>query len=185
MSTATPPAVSRRRPRRLARPVSTALALSVALVLVLLMGVPGTSTQSLRIVTSSMTPTLRQGDRVLVSHVGRGDHDWRRGDVVVLDLGSGPLVIKRIVGLPGDVVALRDGRLWRNGREVDEPWSDPRLIDGVYYGPVQVPAGEVLVFGDNRRESRDSRDYGPLPMGAVRARVVAVLWPPSRVGDQP
>ena len=184
MSTAAPPAQPGHA-RGLTRAVLSTVPVLGAAAFLLLVGIPGSSTQSLRIVTSSMSPTLRPGDHVLVSHVGRGGDAWRRGDVVVLDLGPGPLVIKRIVGLPGDVVALRDGRLWRNGQEVDEPWSDPGLIDSVYYGPVQVPAGDVLVFGDNRRESRDSRDFGPVPMGDVRARVVTVLWPPSRAGEQP
>jgi signal peptidase I len=152
--------------------------------LVLGPGVPGTRTEVMRIVTSSMTPTLQPGDRVLVSGADRGGGRWQRGDVVELDLGATP-VIKRIVGLPGDLIALRDGRLVRNGIRVDEPWSPPQLIDGVYFGPVEVPPHQVFVLGDNRRASRDSRDFGPVPGRDVVARVIGVVWPPSRTGTRP
>ncbi|HET9760302.1 MAG TPA: signal peptidase I [Nocardioidaceae bacterium] len=137
--------------------------------------------QPLRIVTSSMAPTLVPGEHVLATTLGRADGAWRRGDLVVVH-DHRVLLVKRVVGVAHDRVALRDGRLWRNGRQVREPWSDPRRIDGVYYGPVSVPAGHVLVMGDNRRESRDSRVFGPVPVTELRGRVVSVLWPPRRWG---
>jgi signal peptidase I len=118
---------------------------------------------------------------VLATRLGRADGAWRRGDLVVVH-DHRVLLVKRVVGVAHDRVALRDGRLWRNGRQVREPWSDPRRIDGVYYGPVSVPAGHVLVMGDNRRESRDSRVFGPVPVTELRGRVVSVLWPPRRWG---
>lgn len=137
--------------------------------------------QPLRIVTSSMAPTLVPGEHVLATGLGRADGAWRRGDLVVVH-DHRVLLVKRVVGVAHDRVALRDGRLWRNGRQVREPWSDPRRIDGVYYGPVSVPAGHVLVMGDNRRESRDSRVFGPVPVTELRGRVVSVLWPPRHWG---
>jgi signal peptidase I len=137
--------------------------------------------QPLRIVTGSMTPTLVPGDHVLATGLGRSDTDWRRNDLAVIDDGE-KLLVKRVVGVAHDRIALRDGRLWRNGRPVAEPWSDPRRIDGVYYGPVNVPVGHVLVMGDNRRDSRDSRVFGPVPVGELEGRVVGVLWPPRSWG---
>lgn len=137
--------------------------------------------QRLRIVTGSMSPTLVPGEHVLATRLGRTDSDWRRGDLAVIHDGK-VLLVKRVVGVADDRLALRDGRLWRNGHPVREPWSDPRRIDGVYYGPVTVPAGQVLVMGDNRRESRDSRVFGPVPVDELRGRVVGVLWPPRSLG---
>jgi signal peptidase I len=143
-------------------------------------GIPGAPVRVLRIATTSMNPTLYAGDRVVVTSVGDGDRHV--GDVVVVHPPAEQLLVKRVVGLAGDVIAIRDGRLFRNGAAVTEPWSDPQLIDSVYFGPVRVPDGTVFVMGDNRRESRDSRAFGPVDDDDVEARVVAVVWPPSREG---
>jgi signal peptidase I len=136
--------------------------------------------EPVRISSSSMAPTLVPGERVLVdkvaAHLGRRD----RGELVVFTGPAGDaLVLKRLVGLPGDRVAIRDGRLHVNGRAVPEPYVDRRTVDGVYYGPVTVPDDHVLLLGDNRGESEDSRAFGPVPTDAVQGRAVAVLWPPA------
>ena len=107
--------------------------------------------------------------------------DWQRQDVVALRRGE-VLLVKRVVATAGDRVAIRDGRLVVNGERVREPWSAPRLIDSTYFGPVDVPEGSVFVLGDNRSESIDSRDFGPVPVRQLEGRVVASLWPPGSVG---
>jgi signal peptidase I len=128
----------------------------------------------------SMAPTLRDGDVVLVVHAGlvaRLDA-LDRGDLVALaDPGGGGRIVKRVVGLPGDTVEIQDAVLSVDGREVVEPYVDRARIDGVFYGPVTVPPGELLVLGDNRAASVDSRDFGPVPVGSVTGRVVLRLWP--------
>jgi len=129
--------------------------------------------------TSSMSPTLEPGDRVLTWKVGAGDTTWHRGDVVSLR-HAGQTWLKRVVAVGGDTVGLRDGRLVVDGRVVREPWSDPERIDSVFFGPVRVPAGSVFVMGDNRGNSEDSRSFGPVPASEVTGRVLAVVWP--RVG---
>lgn len=126
--------------------------------------------------TSSMSPTLEPGERVLTWKVGAGDATWQRGDVVSLR-HDGQVWVKRIVAVGGDTVGLRDGRLVVDAHVVDEPWADPRLIDSVYFGPVRVPVGTVFVMGDNRGNSEDSRTFGPVPESALTGRVVAVVWP--------
>jgi signal peptidase I len=152
-------------------------ALALAAVLALLV-LQARVVEPLRIVTGSMAPTLVPGEHVLASKIG--ERKWRRGDVVVFQLDAGSeLMIKRIVALGGDTVAIRDGRLYVDGRRVVEPYADPRRIDSVYFGPVHVPRGHVFVLGDNRAFSEDSRKFGPVPVTAVQSRVVAVVWPPG------
>jgi signal peptidase I len=132
-----------------------------------------------------MAPTLLAGQHVLAEKVSRHGGDWQRGDVVALRrTPQSDLLVKRIVGLAGDRVALQDGRLVVNGDRVDEPWTDESAVDSVYFGPVTVPAGSLFVLGDDRANSRDSRAFGPVPASAVLSRVDAVIWPmpPTREG---
>ena len=130
--------------------------------------------------STSMTPTLRPGDVVLVvpSGVAGVFDDLDRGDLVVArEPGSGTAVLKRVVGLPGDVVEIADAVTTVGGVEVDEPYVDRSRIDGLYYGPVTVPAGTVLLLGDDRSRSVDSREYGPVPLTDVTGRVALRAWP--------
>jgi signal peptidase I len=131
--------------------------------------------EPLRVASDSMEPTLRRGDEVLVRKFGLGD--LRRGDLVTFaGPPDGELALKRIIGLPGDVVAVRDGVLSVNDVVVPEPYVDPRSVDAVYYGPVHVPPGRVLLMGDNRENSIDSRTYGPVSTDALRGTVLTTLW---------
>lgn len=114
--------------------------------------------------SDSMNPTLCQGDRIVVSLWNAGTSRLDRGDLVLLrTTGAGTPVVKRAVGLPGDTVEIRDAELFVNDRHVRESYVDHASIDALYYGPVQVPDRAVLVLGDDRARSVDSRDYGPVP----------------------
>jgi signal peptidase I len=134
--------------------------------------------EPLRVSSESMAPTLRAGDRVLVEKISRHLGPPGRGDLVTFaSPEDAELVLKRVVGSPGDEVALRDGELYVNGRRMHEPYVDRSHLDGVYYGPVTVPAGHVLVMGDNRESSVDSRRYGPVPADRLRGRLLTRVWP--------
>lgn len=152
-----------------------------ALLLVVLAGVLAWGAEPMRIASQSMQPTLRPGEHVLVEKVTRHTREWRRGDLAVFRRpGTGELAAKRIVAVGGDLVAIEDGVLVVDGQPVEEPYADSESIDSVYFGPVRVPPGAVFVLGDNRRNSVDSRAFGPITVDELRGRVVAVVWPPTR-----
>ncbi|MFH9978981.1 signal peptidase I [Streptomyces sp. NPDC017179] len=129
-----------------------------------------------RVESTSMEPTLRAGDHLLVDERAYWRAAPRRGDLVVFDHGGSRLV-KRVVAVAGDTVGIEDGVLVVDGRPVTETAIDRRALDGLYYGPAHVPHGTVFVLGDNRRHSVDSRQFGPVPVGEVRGRVLLRWWP--------
>ncbi len=162
--------------------------------------------QAFFIPSGSMEPTLLPGDRVLVRKVL---YSPGRGDVIVFEDPQGrggpdrgivggfvhwiseaigfarPAdedFIKRVIGLPGETVELRRGKLFVDGAHVREPYLEgpPDTRD---YGPVQVPVDGLLVLGDNRLNSNDSRfGLGFIPVDKVVGRAFVIIWPPSRIG---
>jgi signal peptidase I len=140
--------------------------------------------------SGSMLPTLQLQDRILVEKLRPKLHQpLPSGSIVVfhappalVQAGYDPkaALIKRVIGRPGDVIAVQNGELWRNGAPVREPWR-PEPID-YRFGPVTVPEGHLLVLGDNRNASLDSHLWGPLPQTAVIGTAVLRYWPPQRIG---
>ena len=124
-----------------------------------------------------MQPALAAGQRVLVSRVGGAP---ARGDLVVLrsPLDPDALLVKRVVGLPGERVETRGGRLFVGDMELVEPWVPAGAPRGSI-APVRVPPGHLFVLGDNRPESVDSRTFGPVEDRLLVGRVVASLWRPA------
>jgi signal peptidase I len=155
--------------------------------------------QAFFIPSASMEPTLEEGDRVLVNKLSYDLHDINRGDIVVFELPEDKVgpdgikdLIKRVIGLPGDVIETRDGVVYINDRRLEEPY----LADGMQTGdptngnnpPIErqtVPEGTVFVMGDNRSNSHDSRyaDRGPIPIDTVVGRAFVLVWPPGEMGS--
>jgi signal peptidase I len=155
-----------------------------------------------RIPSPSMIDTLEPGDRVLVNRVIYHLRDVEHGDIVVFryPLDTKWAFIKRVVGLPGDVLQAKDGVLWRNGEPVDEPYvhssegnRDPTNPAGAITGttmsdpwslaaPYTVPQGSYFVMGDNRTDSDDSRVWGPVPAEEVIGSAFFIYWPLDRLG---
>ena len=131
-----------------------------------------------RIASASMEPALAAGDVVLVSRSAPDVDDLRRGDLVAFDDPlDGRRAVKRVIGLPGEEVVILDGVLHVDGRPTEEPWVDPELVEGSFMRTFRVPEGGVFVLGDNRTNSLDSRDYGPLDAEDLEGRVLVTLWP--------
>ncbi|MGE5552358.1 MAG: signal peptidase I [Betaproteobacteria bacterium] len=133
---------------------------------------------------SSMEPSLREGERLVVSKASYRFGRPGRGDVIVFRYPVDRRVrfIKRVIGLPGETVAIRDGRVLINGRPLSEKYlADVTLGE---FGPVRVPPGHLFVLGDNRSNSRDSRypEVGMVSYRDVIGKAVAVYWPPAMVG---
>ncbi len=133
----------------------------------------------------SMEPTLFQSDRVLVSKVDYRVGSPERGDIVVFDPTSDTAIpfVKRIVAIGGDVVELRDGRLFVNGEPSDIPEAVgdtlPQSPQLVY--PFTVPEGEFFAMGDNRQASSDSRSFGSQPNAQIIGKVILRFWPLDRL----
>jgi signal peptidase I len=121
----------------------------------------------------SMEPTVHDGTALVLRWSDPGD--LRRGQLVVFRDPQGTLALKRVVGVAGDRVAIRDAVLEVDDRPVDEPYVDESRIDGTYFGPVTVPTGTIFVMGDNRSPSIDSREYGPVRFDRVLGRVL-LTW---------
>ena len=134
----------------------------------------------------SMEPSLHDNERVIVDKVSYHIGLPSRGDIVVFPVESEPLpLIKRVIGLPGDAIEVRDGRVWVNGVALNEPY-----VSGPTAGNtpvVHVPEGSVFVMGDNRAPggSLDSRRLGPIPLSQLVGRARLAIWPPAAWGILP
>jgi signal peptidase I len=145
----------------------------------------------------SMESTLFENNRVLVNKLSYRLHDIRRSDVVVFDriTTSGGVIahddlIKRVIGIEGDTVEIKDCKVLVNAKEIQEPYLDEsvlalpnavercRVID---MKPITVPKDQLFVMGDNRPESYDSRSFGTIPKHLVVGRAFAIVWPFGRI----
>ncbi len=136
--------------------------------------------QPIRVHADSMRPTLQSGDEIIVDRLSLVLRDPHRGELVVANSPNGGLVVKRVAGLGGDTIGIEDGVLVVNGKERREGYVDYGSVDGFYFGPVDVPPGEVFLLGDNRANSEDSRDFGAVREDEVVGRVLIRVWPVPR-----
>jgi signal peptidase I len=135
----------------------------------------------------SMYSTLDTNDRVFVNKLSYRLHDPNRGDVVVLHQVTGASerdLIKRVIGLPGETVEVRNCTVLIDGRVLNEPYLDPAVVTttdcgGDYVLDGVVPDDHVFVMGDNRGGSQDSRVIGPISEDDLVGRAFVVFWPQS------
>lgn len=132
----------------------------------------------------SMQPNLYRGDRVMTEKVSYRLHAPQRGDVVVVSRPAGEKsLIKRVIGLPGEVIEVRDGHAFIDGLPLDEPYVT--YFGGPSYPPTRIPDDFVFVMGDNRPNSRDSRHIGPVPIDTIRGHALFIYWPLQRAREVP
>ena len=134
--------------------------------------------------TESMVPTLKVEDRLLVNKFIYRFTEPDRQDIIVFESVDDPDedLIKRVVALPGDTVAVRRGHLILNGKRQDEPYLNKNLPDRSFYAKTKVPRNHVFVMGDNRANSYDSRFFGPVPNENLVGEVSLRFWPTDRFG---
>jgi signal peptidase I len=146
--------------------------------------------QQSEIPSGSMEQTILIGDHVLVNRFLYAPtlFEWerrllpvreiRRGDIVVFKHPPQPEqdFIKRVIGLPGETVALRDGELWIDGRPVAEPYLVEAERHGASYGPVRVEPGHYFLLGDHRSRSADSREWGQAAAELIKGRAILILF---------
>ncbi len=139
--------------------------------------------QATRVEGQSMEPNLYSDQRLVVEKVSYRFHGPHRFDIVVLEMPSqgDELLIKRVIGLPGEKIDIRDGHVYINEQQLQEPFTDDRTQPG-RYGSVQVPPLHVYVLGDNRDRSNDSRSFGPVPIENIVGRAWLSYWPLEKVG---
>jgi signal peptidase I len=139
--------------------------------------------QAFKIPSESMVETLLVGDHLLVDKLRYRFSDPQRGDVIVFQYPRNPSqdFVKRLIGLPGDTLAVRGTTVYINGEPLDEPYArwEPTpfsLGDGYRFGPVPIPAGRYFMMGDNRNHSQDSREWGTLPFELIHGKAFLIHW---------
>jgi signal peptidase I len=149
---------------------------------------------SYRIPSASMEPTLHgcegcDNDRVLANKFIYRFTEPERGQIVVFRSveDDETLLIKRVVGIPGDKIQIRDGTLYVNGEPQDEPYVHANpcsryMPKTCAFGPITVPKRHLFLMGDNRAVSHDSRFFGAVPEQNVEGEAFLRYWPPGRIG---
>jgi signal peptidase I len=134
--------------------------------------------------SSSMAPTLVPGDHIVVTPYRFGKKP-NRGDVIVFrsPRAVDELMIKRVIGTPGDLVETRAGRVIVCGHALTEPYVTAQASSGAI-SPQIIPADSYFVLGDNRADSLDSRSWGVLPKNAVLGRARMILWSSGVIGSR-
>ena len=137
---------------------------------------------------TSMESTLEPGQEVIVDRLTPAFSPYKRGDIIVFaapeQTGRQEPLIKRVVGVGGDLIALRDGKVQVNGRPLSEPYTfggEPTLPLGSGTTTWTVPAGSLFVMGDHRAVSIDSRQFGPIPTSSVIGRAWLRLLPLNKL----
>jgi signal peptidase I len=185
------------------------LVVIVVVALLVALGIQAVLVKPFRIPSESMVPTLEIGQRVLVDRVSPRFSEYERGDVIVFKPPEGAEqgicavthpprqpcprsttkkadtnFIKRVVGVAGDHLSVKRGRVYLDGKLQKEPFIAPDANCEICNLPEEltVPKDEVYVMGDNRGASLDSRKWGPVPNDNIIGKAFATYWPPNRWG---
>lgn len=142
--------------------------------------------QPVKVEGTSMMPTLTDQERIFINkftyHYGLGE--IRRGDMVVFwyPLDTSKSYIKRIIGVPGDLVRIDEGEVYVNGKPLEEDYVPDVNRDRISWGPKKVPPDDYFVLGDHRNSSNDSRTWGWVDRKYIYGKAVFVYWPLDKMG---
>jgi signal peptidase I len=130
----------------------------------------------------SMAPRIASGEFVLINTISYHLHAPQRGDIIAFrhDSPAPEVFIKRVIGLPGDRIAIERGRVSVNGVPLPEPYV--RFADNRSFPEAVVPPDSLYVLGDNRVDSNDSRFWGFVKEDEVLGKAIAGIWPPAALG---
>ena len=133
----------------------------------------------------SMLPRLEDQERIFVNRFIYHLTEIHRGDIVVFiyPRDENKSFIKRVIGLPGDVVEVKSGVVYVNGQRLDEPYLDPKFQDFENHGPMKVGLNAYYVLGDHRNQSNDSRHWGVVPRDNIYGKAMFRYWPVTRFGS--
>jgi signal peptidase I len=167
----------RRELRSWARDLAVGLGLILAVIIFLY--------QPVKVEGTSMAPLLSDQERIFINKFVYRFEPIERGDVVVFwyPLDKSKSFIKRVIGLPGETIELRGGRLFVNGKEQKEIYIPPSFMDGSSYGPISIPSENYFVMGDHRDSSNDSRVFGPVGRPYIYGKAVFAYWPVDHFGS--
>lgn len=131
----------------------------------------------------SMYPSLDTNNRIIVNLFTYRFHEPKRGDIIVFSCPGNPQkdYIKRVIGLSGEEVLIRDGVVYIDGKSLDEPYI-ANTYDVGDMESVKLASDEIFVLGDNRENSEDSRVWGPISMKRIRGKATMRFWPPESFG---
>lgn len=138
--------------------------------------------QATRVEGQSMEPNLHNNQRLIIEKISYRLHPPRRGDIVVIKVAnrqSDPL-IKRVVGLPGETIEIRDGHVYINGQVLNEPYLEQLTYGNT--GPHVIVPGYIFVMGDNRGASNDSRSFGEVQISSIVGHAWFRYWPLDEIG---
>jgi signal peptidase I len=140
--------------------------------------------QPVKVEGTSMQPELLDQERIFVNKFLYHFEEIHRGDIVVFWYPKDPSksFIKRVVGVPGDLVAIRDGQVYINGELLQERYVPRGYQDFDSYPPTRVKDGHYYVLGDHRNASNDSRSWGLVPRRFIYGKAVFRYWPVEKVG---
>lgn len=140
------------------------------------------------VIGHSMQPTLYEGEKLVINKITLSFAAPGRGDVIVLhDPSTGPdrkeYLVKRVIGIPGDIIEVKEHQLYVNGELADEPYIDTDIEDSDFPA-LTVEKGTYFVMGDNRHAgaSKDSRFFGPVPLSTIVGKVEYIWWPLTKLG---
>jgi signal peptidase I len=139
--------------------------------------------QPFYIPSGSMEPTLMIQDHIIVNKIGYRFWEPQRGDIVVFRFPRDPSkdFVKRLIGLPGEKVEIRNSQLYINGQLVPEKYLPSDIGDFGSFKPTVIPANSYFMMGDNRNNSDDSRNWGVLPRENVIGKAMLTYWPLTRI----